>query len=341
MVEIPASGDLFFEVGISEVEKQVQLHPTNPDAHFKKALYLQALGKTDEALSAVKQAINLDPDPDYLFTEASLLYDKQQYELALARISRAQILGGDYPDLWHLMAKLNFLSGNFKLALSEVDMAITKYPDGNYHCTKGQIQWALQDTTAAFNSFLTSVKNREPEYEPLKYLAIISRAMGNYDQAFLYLDQNLKRHQHDPELLLVKGTLYAQIFQFDSAFVVLHKLRNIDSLAWQPLFELALVHFQKRRYDSTLYYTEQSLKLNSQHLASMITQARVYDRRTYYGTALKKYQEILDIDSTYVPAIEELAKLKGKVAYLQKIQQSREENSKIELISPTKPPIRD
>jgi hypothetical protein len=35
---------------------------------------------------------------------------------------------------------------------------------------------------------------------------------------------------------------------------------------------------------------------------------------------MRKYQEILDIDSTYTPAVEELTYLRGKVAYLQKIR---------------------
>ena len=341
MVNTPVADQGFYQAGIEEVDKKVRSSPENPDAYFKKALYLQAAGQIDEALSTVKQAINLDPVPDYLFTEADLLFQKQQYELALARISRAQILGGDYPDLWHLMAKLNYLQGNFEGALDEINVAVSKYPkDLNYYCTKGKIQWALNDTTAALESFKKSVGSPESEYESLKHLAVISREIEAYDSARIYLSANLKNNPNDRDLLLEKATLHTVLFQPDSALAIYHILRDQDSSDWVPLFESALVHFQRRRYDSTLYYTDQTLQFNSDHLPSILTQARVFDRRTYYGTSIKKYQEILEIDSTYTPAVEELAKLRGKIAYLQKIQKDREANSQVETISPTRPPIK-
>lgn len=342
LVETPIRDANFYELSLSEVERIVKAHPNNPDAHFKKAIYLQALGKTEEALSAVKQAINLDPTPDYLMKEADLLLSTGDYELALARISRAQILGGDYPDLWHLMATLNYLAGNYEDARSEVDKALQKYPDGiNYYCIKGQIEWAQNDTIAALSSFLKSVDHPETKYESLKYLAIINRAMGDYQQAFYYLDRNLQSNMDDRDLLMEKGTLFSESAQYDSALIIFHFLRNQDTTDFVPFYESAQAHYHIRRYDSALYYTDRSLQMHPGHLPSILTQARVYDRRRYYGTALKKYHEILTIDSTYVPAVEELAKLKGKIAYLQKIQRNREENAQVEKISPTIPPIRN
>lgn len=342
LVDLPKPGPDFYEAGLAESERQVRSNPNNPDAHYKRALYLQAMGQTDDALSSVRQAITLDPTPDYLITEAEILCGNQEYELALARISRAQILGGDYPDLWYLMAKLNYRAGNFNLALDEVSNAIAKYPGGiNYFCVKGKIEWALNDTLRAFESFSKSVKHPKSTYESLEYLALISRARGDFQQAFTYLDENLQNHPHDREMLLEKASLLAETGQYDSALSILHNLRDRDTTDWVPLYESALIHFDKRWYDSTLYYTDKSLQLNQNHLPSMITQARVYDRRTYYGTAIRKYQEILAIDSTYVPAVEELAKLRGKIAYLRRIQKEREENAQVETISPTKPPIKD
>ncbi len=342
LVEVPKQDTNFYQVGLSEIERMVKTDPNNPDAHFKKALYLQALNQTNEALSAVKQAINLDPTPDYLMKAAELLLSKGDHETALARISRAQILGADYPDLWHLMSKLNYLSGNYEIARSEVNKALQRYPRGiNYFCTKGQIEWALNDTLVAFNSFLKSVGHPETKYLSLKYLATISRAMGDYQQAFYYLDQNLQSNKDDRTLMMEKGKWLTESARYDSALVIFHFLLHQDTTDFVPLYEAAQVHYYTRRYDSTLYYTDKSLHLQPGHLPSVLMQARVYDRRRYYGTALKKYKEILAVDSTYVPAVEELAKLKGKIAYLLKIQKNREENAQVETISPTKPPIRN
>ena len=341
-METPVQDVRFYQAGLTEIDRRLSANPDNPDVYFKKAIYLQALGRTDEALTAVKQAIALDVTPDYLMKEAELLVMNQDYTTALTRISRAQILGGDYPDLWHLMAELNYLEGNYEVALSEVGQALHKFPAGtNYFCTKGKIEWALHDTLVAFDSFNKSVGHPETNYESLLYLEIISRAKGEYDKAFEFLERNLSSNPRDRVLLKEKGKLLMETAQYDSALVIYHILIDQDTTDYVPLYESALVHYQIRRYDSTLYYTDKSLLLNKQHLPSMLTQARVYDRRRYYGTAIKKYQEIITIDSTYLPAVDELAKLIGKIAYLQKIQKDREENAQVETITPTKPPVRN
>ena len=342
LVELPQVGPEFYQASLNEAERLVKANPNNPDAYFKKAIYLEALGKTQESLSAIKQAINLDPVPDYLMKEAELLEITGDYQTALARVSRAQILGGDYPELWHLMARLNYKMGNFETALAEINQAMQKYPEGlSYYCTRGKIQWAVNDTLDALDSFTQSALEPTTQYESLKYLSLINRLAGNNQKAFEYLGQNLVKNPEDPELLLEKGKLFAETAQYDSALMVFHDLRDRDSTDLDPLYQSALVHFQRRRYDSTLYYTDRSLRLDSLHLPSRLTQARVYDRWTYYGTSIRKYQEILDIDSTYTPAVEELAKLKGKIAYLQKIREEREASSQVEIISPTKPPVKD
>ncbi len=340
LLEAPVADAVFYQSGLAEIERLAKANPENPDVYFKKAVYLQALGHTNRALSAIKQAIKLDPVPDYLMKEAELLLDMGNNEEALARISRAQILGGDYPDLWHLLARLNFLVGNYESARTEINTALQKYPQAiNYFHTRGQIEWSLNDTLAAQNSFLKSVADPETKYESLKYLAIISKSQGDYQKALYYLQQNLEYHKDDRELLIEKGKLFAETTQYDSALYIFHSLRDQDETDYVPYYESAQVHYSIRSYDSALFYAHKSLTLHLGHIPSMLTQARVYDRRRYYGTALKKYQEILAIDSTNVSAVEELAKLKGKVAYLQIIQRNREKNAQVEAISPTRPPI--
>lgn len=342
LVEVPVADAGFYQTSLAEVDALVKSDPGNPDAHFKKAIYLQALGNTEEALTAVKQAIKLDAAPDYLMKEAELLTLTGDYSTALARVSRAQILGANYPDLWHLMARLNYLEGNYNNALTEVTLAINKYPKGlAYYSTKGKIEWALHDTTAALNSFYKSAGHPETEYESLRFLAMIHQSMGDYQVAFELLERNLGKYHNDYKLLLEKGKLFALTAQFDSAISIYHQLMMVDTTDIEPLYGSAVVYFNRRWYDSTIYYTDRILQIDSTHLPSLLTQARVYDRRTYYGSSIRKYQQILAIDSTYQPAVDELAKLKGKIAYLQKIRQDREANSQVEVILPTKPPVRD
>ena len=44
LVEVPEVGMEFYQASLTEVEKLVQSDPDNPDAYYKKAIYLEAAG---------------------------------------------------------------------------------------------------------------------------------------------------------------------------------------------------------------------------------------------------------------------------------------------------------
>ena len=335
LVEVPNPNTDFYESAITEVERRVQSNPNNPDAHFKKAIYLEALGDSEGSLAAIRQAITLDATPEYLMKEAELLMILEDYESALNSVSRAQLLGGDYPDLWHLLARLNYRQGAFELALTQVDKALQKHPKGTqYHLIKGQTQWVLHDTLGAISSLQKAKEHEDVRYQALKELVALNKAAGDYESAFEYLLQNRQEQKGDLNLIFVQGQLLKETAQFDSALSVFNYLSKFDSSDFRPFFESSLIHFDVRRYDSALYYSDKVLALKPDHLPAMLTKARVYDRRTYYSSALKSYQAILAIDSTYTPAAEELEKLNGKIAYLQRIRQSRERNAGLRILTP-------
>ncbi len=335
MVEVPVPNTDFYEAGLAEVERRVQNSPGNADAHLKKALYLEALGNSKAALSAINQAIALDPTPDYLLKQAQLHMVMGAYQQALNSASRAQLLGGDYPDMWHLLASLNYLQANYDAALSQVQKALQKHPKGiHYNLVKGQIHWALNDTLEAQASLIKATESQEVRYEALKQLVTINRVMGDYQKAFQYLLQNRQQQKGDRSLLFIQGQLLRETSQLDSAMAVFRQLQKRDSTDYRLFQERSLIHFEKRRYDSALYYSEKTLALNSNYLPAMLTQARVYDRRNYFSTALKSYEAILAVDSTYAPAVEELKKLNGKIAYLQRVRKSRERNAGLKILQP-------
>ena len=188
LVEAPVANSEFYNSGLAAVEQKVKANPSNADAHYKQAIYLQASGSVNAALNAVRQAIALDATPQYLMKQAELYKLIEDYDAALNSISRAQLLGGDYPELWHLMAELNYRQGDYVVALSQIDKALQKHPQGiNYNLIKGKIHWALNDTLKALNALKIAKDHPEVRYSTLNLLVELNRSRQDYVQAFNYL----------------------------------------------------------------------------------------------------------------------------------------------------------
>ena len=145
--------------------------------------------------------------------------------------------------------------------------------------------------------------------------------------------QNQQEQKGDLSLNFTQAQLYRETQKYDSALGILHNLRRYDTSDFRLFHETGMIYWQKRWYDSALYYSERTTALNAQYLPALLTQARVYDRRTYYSKSKEIYESIMAIDSTFVPAKEELEKLNGKIAYLQLVR-NRERNAGLRLLTP-------
>ena len=334
LVEAPSANSEFYSSGLAAIEQRVKASPSNADAHYKRAIYLQASGAVPEAIGAISQAISLDPTPEYLMKQAELFKLTDNYEAALNSISRAQLLGGDYPELWHLMADLNLQQGNLRQALNQVNTALQKHPQGsNYYLAKGKIQWALNDTLSAVRSLMIAKDHPEVRYPALNLLVDLHQSRGKYDEAFKYLRQNQQDQNGDLSLNFKEAQLFREIEKYDSALLILQNLQRYDTSDFRLYHESSEVYWHMRWYDSALHHSERASALKNDFLPALLTQARVHDRKRFYSKSREIYESIIAIDSTFVPAKEELEKLNGKIAYLQLIR-NRERNAGVKLLTP-------
>lgn len=333
--EAPEVDSGFYVKALEALDRAIDREPNNADAYFKKALYENKLGNINTAFSNINRALIFDKNnPDYLFLEAQIYQQQDEDSLALHKALLVENLGAGNPQLWRLISDLYYQQQQYIKALQYNSKAISLNPKGPYHYQQGLCLLAMKDTTSAKKSFLTALDQDKFRYETLKVLSFLEVETQGYEEAFRYLAQNLKANPDNRQLQYDLGTLLALTAQPDSAQLILWRLLSTDTTDFDVMHQLSLAHLQKRRYDSALYYTQKALTFNDTNLDIMLTQARVYDRRRYYTSALRQYEEIISIDSTFLPAQEELTRLRGKVIYLQRAAQ-RESVRPINTIQPT------
>ena len=207
----------------SEFKRGIALNPSYSDAHQIYAYYLATMGRFDEALREMRQALELDPlslvkitglgevhymarrndeaiaafqktlemDPNFGFAHWALgraYTQKGMYEQAIAAFQKAIPLSGDSPDEPAMLARVYALSGR-----------------------KAEARKILDD--------LKKRSNRS--YVAQTVMASIYAALGEKDQAFVWLDKAYD--EHDAILVQLRVEPMFDQLRSDPRFTVLLK----------------------------------------------------------------------------------------------------------------------
>ncbi len=102
----------------AELQRALELNPSDADAHRVYALYLQALGRVEEAIAEVERARELDPLS--LLMETALgraLYMARRFEAAIAQCRKALELDPDYVPARFNLGRLLVETGKAREAI--------------------------------------------------------------------------------------------------------------------------------------------------------------------------------------------------------------------------------
>ena len=130
----------------------VAINQSSPaSAYAKRAVILLAMGRGDDALSDINEAIGRDDNAGtYYLTRARILRALQQPGKALENAQRAEILGVDTPELYTLQGDLLQQQGEFDKARLYVAKALQMAPyDGEAHFFNGLMAAKQGDTVGA------------------------------------------------------------------------------------------------------------------------------------------------------------------------------------------------
>ncbi|MDH3709936.1 MAG: tetratricopeptide repeat protein [Cyclobacteriaceae bacterium] len=295
-----------------------QKYPRTSTNFYKKGLILWNLGHRKEALASIARAVQMnDTRGEYHLFLARTYVENDSVQAAFEAAKKAESLGLDTLALNVLLADLYLKERQNQNALENIDQALAKNGDDPAnHLRKGKILLAMANPEQAEQSLLKSLELDKDNSPASKALADIYLQREDYENALVYIQQNLAKTPNDNDFLYKKGVALSHTGQASQAIGLFRKVVTQDQ-NYEPAFsQLGTVYYQKRRYDSARYFANQALKLEAKDIEAMLTLARVADRKKGYWVALKHYEDILAIDSTYAPAVAEHKKLKGKIAWL-------------------------
>lgn len=190
--------------GETKLKKSIELRPNNPDAHRFYAVLLTMLGRTDEALTEMETARQLDPLS--LIVNAlegqTFFYDGREPE-AIERLNKTLEIE---PDFWvaHInLAKIYINQKNFDEAILEARKA--KESSGGNSETVSLLGYALAEANRREEALKTleELKSAANErYVPPYNIAMIYNGLGEPDETFNWLKKAFQ--DRDVRLPLIK-----------------------------------------------------------------------------------------------------------------------------------------
>jgi len=302
-----------------------QKYPRTSTNYYKKGLILWNLDYKKEALQSIAKAVEMnDSRGEYHLFLAQTYVENDSMQQAFESAKKAESLGLDSLVLNVLLADLYVADGKYQNALGNIDAALVKDgQDAANHLRRGEILLAMSNPDQAEPSLLKSLSLQQDNSEASKALADIYLQKGDYQNALVYIEQNLSKAPSDNDFLYKKGVALTNTGKATEAIGLFRKVVTQQDSYADAHSQLGSVYYAKRRYDSARYFANKALKLDDKDKEAMLTLARVADRKKGYWVALKHYENILAIDSTYVPAVAEHKKIKGKIAWLQYLEKNK------------------
>jgi len=309
--------------------------PNNAEAHYQKARALNNSGDYKNAAMTLQKAIELDPlNKNYVLHLVEIMHTQQRWNEGLEVSLKGEQMGIENEKLYFMISDFYYHKNFYNKALRYNARVLKSSKVSANYFQKAKIHLANRDTVSAIRNLKVSLEQTKNYGDGFTKLIEIHIAKKEFDSAQMYLNKQLAFEPSNTKLLFHKAVIFQNTYQIDSAKAVFFAILKADSRNIKSMMQLSHLYFNIHRYDSARYYAENVKKEKPGDIEAQIMIGEAYGKRHLFAKARESFTVILQKDSTNQLAAAALVKLDRKIAYLQRINTEREENSKIQIIAP-------
>ena len=175
----------------SELDRALELNPSYATAHFWRATHHMALGRTDDSLTQVRKAVELDPLSMIILTDAARnLYLARRYDEAINQYQRSLDVDPNFPIAHKGLAEVYAQIGKYDEAVSEIERAIALSGRSIFILDDLGYIYARAGKREDASKVLEDLdKLANDEYVPSYGRAVICAALGNKEDAMNWLEK--------------------------------------------------------------------------------------------------------------------------------------------------------
>ena len=262
---------------LAEFEKANKADPGLAGLQFQRALVLDQLGRSDEALKLLKQLVSVKPDADSLNLLADLARRADDLNLAMQSLRQAALLQPEKEVNYLDFSTICMDYENYPLALQAADVGLSHVP-GSYRLQvqKGAILEKLGRFGEAETIVLAASKLQKDNSVALLSLGIIQSHAGKLQEAIATLSSAIKRFPSNSQMHYYLGVALEQTLDQNArAAEAFRQAIRLDPSFADSYYHLAKLYLQNdpKLAEENL---ETCLKLDPHHLSAEYSLGRLY-----------------------------------------------------------------
>jgi len=211
-----------------EFKRAIAINPGYSDAHQMYGYYVSSKGRSDEALREMQQAQELDPLSLAKITGVGeVLYEARRYDEAIAAYQKTLEMDPNSGFTYWALGRAYIEKGIYAEAIASFQKAIPLSGDSPDEPAELGRAYARSGRKTEARKITDDLKEQSKrKYIAPSVIASIYAALGEKDQAFVWLDKAFEAH--DFILVLLKVEPMFDNLRSDPRFTVLMKRVGLD-----------------------------------------------------------------------------------------------------------------
>ncbi len=298
---------------IAAFQRVIDLSPRNIPARVKLASLQVETGDIDTARTQIEQLRNINPKtPMADYVEALIEFREQNYADARAREAALKVLGvaPNYMPAVLLAGAIEFASDSHIQAQTYLAQVIRQTPDNLYARRLLAASLAKSGQPDRALGVIEKGLNQYPADGPLMALAgEVYLQKNDFAQAVRYFEEAAKLDPNSARARTQLGLARLASGQTDYALATLESASRLDLDTYQADILLVTSHLRQGNFDKALSAMQMLEKKQPNNPLTYNLKAMIYIGKQDNATARKHLEHALQLQTTYVPAAVNLARL--------------------------------
>jgi tetratricopeptide (TPR) repeat protein len=300
-----------YHQALADFERADKVDPGLAGLQYQRAVVLDQLGRSDEALKLLKNLASIKPDADALNLLSDLAKRAGDLNLAIQSLRQAALLAPEKEVNYLDFSTLCMDYENYPLALHAADVGLAHIPDSyRLQVQKGAILDKLGRFGEAEKIVQRASKLQQDNSVALLSLAIIQTHAGELQDAINTLSAAIKKFPSNSQMHYYLGVAFEQTLHHDARAAEAFRA----AIRLNPSFADSYYHVAKVYLKKDPKLAEQNfltcLRLDPHHLSAEYSLGRLYLKtgRRAKGQALidafKRQQEAEKLKAQQKPSLE-------------------------------------
>jgi tetratricopeptide (TPR) repeat protein len=289
------------ELALAELREYMKRNALKSGSHTFFGIVLGSMGRQDEAISAYRKAIKLDPDNVAArFNLAAILADKKLMDEATAEYQKAAEAHPRDSRNAEFRMRLGIIlrdQGKLDEAIAEFARAIDLFPDDvSLHVELGVTLRQQGNSDQAIAQLQKALELDPRSFGARRWLSDCLREQGRFDEAIVQARRAIELEPRSGPARHVLGLTLLQQGNRDEAIAEFRKTLELDPRAWVAYLDLAVALQEQGKLDEAMRELRNGLMLEPRvarayfHLGTMLREQGKPDE------ALAEFRRAIEIE---------------------------------------------